>query len=217
MERIKVLRKDAGLSQKELAEALGVHQTAVSQWEHGRTMPDIGLLPALAELFKVSVDYLLGRSDDPTDYDGDHGSTSVNPHLLEAHGGNVKKALAAQREIDAEAQENSAYMRTYSFRIRDLRQQRGISEIELAKKAGIHESRLEGIENGAYKISLEELEKVCRALDVSLAEFFAGQQDTGVTTRAAHLADGADDLPPEAEKELAQLMDYLRHKYSKKQ
>ena len=49
------------------------------------------------------------------------------------------------------------------------------------------------------------------------AEFFAGQPDDGVTTRAAHLADGADELPPEAEKELAQLMDYLRHKYGKKQ
>ena len=101
MERIKILRKDAGLSQKELAEALGVHQTAVSQWEQGRTMPDIGLLPCLAEFFNVSVDYILGRTDDPTDYEDPALVASYSKEVLDHFKGNVKEAAAFNRAVHA--------------------------------------------------------------------------------------------------------------------
>ena len=47
MNIIKDLRKRAKLSQIELAELCGVHQTAVSQWEKGRTNPDTDMLIAL--------------------------------------------------------------------------------------------------------------------------------------------------------------------------
>jgi transcriptional regulator with XRE-family HTH domain len=58
---IRNLRKNLGLSQAELAQKLNVHQTAVSQWENGRTMPDVDSLKRIAEIFGVSVDVLLGR------------------------------------------------------------------------------------------------------------------------------------------------------------
>ena len=176
MNRIKETRIRLNMGQKEIAIALGVAQPTVSAWESGRKDPTVENLSALAELFDVSTDFLLGRTNDPRDYEDGDLIASISPHLLEAHGGNVKKALAAQIEIEAEAHENSSYMQTYSFRIRDLRQERGLSERELAEKAEIHESRLAGIENGAYKISLEELERVCRALRVSLAEMGADTQ-----------------------------------------
>lgn len=105
----------------------------------------------------------------------------------------------------------------YGKRIRELRSQRDITGAELARRVGLDSSQISKIENGASKPSLDALERICEALNLTLAEFFSGQQDTSVTTRAAHLADGVEELPPEAEKELAQLMDYLRHKYSKKQ
>ncbi len=60
MERIKDIRKQKGLSQKELADLCGVHQTAVSQWEKGRTTPDITSLKKLAKALGVSVELLLG-------------------------------------------------------------------------------------------------------------------------------------------------------------
>jgi len=59
VERIKRLRKMAKLSQVKLAALLNIHQTAVSQWEQNRTMPDVALLGKLAEIFDVSIDYLL--------------------------------------------------------------------------------------------------------------------------------------------------------------
>ena len=55
----KRLRREAGLSQKELSELLGVHQTAVSQWECGRTEPDVRSLKKLAALYSVTLDSLL--------------------------------------------------------------------------------------------------------------------------------------------------------------
>ncbi|MGI5848819.1 MAG: LexA family protein [Christensenellales bacterium] len=60
MNRIRELRIYNGLSQDALAKILNVHQTAVSQWEKGRTTPDIEVLPKIAQHFNVSVDYLLG-------------------------------------------------------------------------------------------------------------------------------------------------------------
>lgn len=60
MDRIKELRKQKGLSQKTLAELCGVHQTAVSQWEKGRTTPDLDSLKKLANALGVSVEILLG-------------------------------------------------------------------------------------------------------------------------------------------------------------
>lgn len=44
---------------------LNVHQTAVSQWETDKTYPDPSTLTAIANIFNVSTDYLLGREDSP--------------------------------------------------------------------------------------------------------------------------------------------------------
>lgn len=57
---IKELRKSKKLSQKDLADILNVHQTAVSQWEQKRTMPDIDMIKKLANYFGVTTDYILG-------------------------------------------------------------------------------------------------------------------------------------------------------------
>ena len=59
-EQIAFLRKQKGLTQEELANALGVTNQAVSKWESSGCCPDIQLLPDLAKIFDVSVDELLG-------------------------------------------------------------------------------------------------------------------------------------------------------------
>lgn len=64
MNRIAQLRKDAKLSQRELADVLKVHQTSISQWETGRTGPDFANLMSLCEVFNVRPEYLLGRSEE---------------------------------------------------------------------------------------------------------------------------------------------------------
>lgn len=59
-EQISFLRKQKGLTQEQLANALGVTNQSVSKWESGQCCPDIQLLPCIAEFFDVSVDELLG-------------------------------------------------------------------------------------------------------------------------------------------------------------
>lgn len=58
--RIQSLRKERGLTQKQLADAVGVTPQAVSKWETDESCPDITALPLLAGVLGVSVDSLLG-------------------------------------------------------------------------------------------------------------------------------------------------------------
>lgn len=68
-EQIAFLRKQKGLTQEDLAKALGVTNQAVSKWESAQCCPDIQLLPAIAKLFEVSVDELLGYTPASTSED----------------------------------------------------------------------------------------------------------------------------------------------------
>lgn len=61
MEQLKILRKQKGLYQKDVATFLGVDRTTYVKYENGVSEPDNDTLVKLAELFNVSVDYLLGR------------------------------------------------------------------------------------------------------------------------------------------------------------
>ena len=59
---IKDLRLKRGITQSELANLCGVHQTAVSQWEKGRTLPDKTTLVKLSDIFGVSIDTLMKKN-----------------------------------------------------------------------------------------------------------------------------------------------------------
>lgn len=63
-DRIKQLRKQKGLTQKEMAEAVGVGVSTVAMWESGKRTPSFKLLNDLSDLFDKSIDYILGTSDD---------------------------------------------------------------------------------------------------------------------------------------------------------
>ncbi len=58
-DKLHQLRKKAGMSQEDLAEKLDVSRQAISRWELGSAMPDTSNLIRIADLFGVSVDYLL--------------------------------------------------------------------------------------------------------------------------------------------------------------
>ncbi len=64
--RLKQLRENTGLSQSNFAKEIGVAQSTVGNWESGKREPDYNTTKIIADYFKVTVDYLLGRSNDPT-------------------------------------------------------------------------------------------------------------------------------------------------------
>lgn len=64
-ERLKELREDKQMPQRLLAKKLGVTQQAVGKWETGKAEPDMATIDKLADIFGVSADYLLGRTNTP--------------------------------------------------------------------------------------------------------------------------------------------------------
>ena len=61
--RIKMLRRREGITQKELANALGVGASTITMYETDKRVPNNDMFVKLADYFGVDVDYLLGRSD----------------------------------------------------------------------------------------------------------------------------------------------------------
>ena len=66
--RLRDLREDKDLKQKDLADYLTIHQTTYSDYELERVNIPLPALHKLADFYGVSVDYLLGRTDLPTPY-----------------------------------------------------------------------------------------------------------------------------------------------------
>ena len=62
-ERLKALRKEANLTQREFAQAVNVAVGTVGMWEIGKREPAFDTVNQIANFFEVSVDYLLGRTD----------------------------------------------------------------------------------------------------------------------------------------------------------
>lgn len=66
-ERLKELRKQAHLTQVELASKLGIVQSSYADWERGKKRPTQDNLVKIAQVLNVSVDYLVGNSEEKAD------------------------------------------------------------------------------------------------------------------------------------------------------
>ena len=66
--RLRDLREDNDLKQKQLADLLKIHQTTYSDYELGRLNIPVSALHTLADFYHVSIDYLLGRTPTKTPY-----------------------------------------------------------------------------------------------------------------------------------------------------
>ena len=66
--RLRDLREDRDLKQKNLADLLQVHQTTYSDYELGRLNIPVAALHTLADFYGVSIDYLLGRTNEKQPY-----------------------------------------------------------------------------------------------------------------------------------------------------
>ena len=71
-ERLFDLRKDAGLTQDELAAILKINKHSISSYERDKSEPPDAIKIEIAKYFGVSVDYLLGLTDNPNPYGGKH-------------------------------------------------------------------------------------------------------------------------------------------------
>jgi transcriptional regulator with XRE-family HTH domain len=67
--RLEFLRKQRKLTHQQMAEKLGITRQAYSNYENGKREPDLKTLEGLCDIFDVKMDYLLGRTDDPSPTD----------------------------------------------------------------------------------------------------------------------------------------------------
>ena len=63
LNNLKLLRTEKGVSQQNVADAIGTDQQSICCYEKGKYEPDIQTLKALADYFDTSVDYIIGRTD----------------------------------------------------------------------------------------------------------------------------------------------------------
>lgn len=106
--RLKNLRVERDLTQKQLANILHMQNTAISKYELGERKPDQEILIKLAKFFDVSVDYLLGNSDIRNPYDK-NDTDEVDEFLLDL------KKKAEERGIEFDENSVDDLLDLYEF------------------------------------------------------------------------------------------------------
>jgi len=77
-------------------------------------------------------------------------------------------------------------------KIRQLRRQRKLTQVELAEKIGIHQSDLSRMEQGEYKVGLDTLLRILQTFDLSIGDFFEeNDQEDNVMQKLRTLSPGA--------------------------
>jgi transcriptional regulator with XRE-family HTH domain len=89
-------------------------------------------------------------------------------------------------------------------KIRQLRRQRKLTQVELAEKIGIHQSDLSRMEQGEYKVGLDTLLKILQCFDLSIGDFF------DENNRADSVLDKFRSLSPTAQKEVESFIEFKR-------
>lgn len=81
--RLKELRTQKGLTQKELGAKLGFRQSSITAWENGISEPSFETACKLAEILDCSIDYLIGYSDDFGNVQGAERGEQLTPAEME--------------------------------------------------------------------------------------------------------------------------------------
>lgn len=121
-ERLRKLRKEAGLTQEQLGDLLGLDDSTISSYERDKSRPNHDVLKRLADLLHVSVDYLLGHTD-------------------------VRAKTRLQR----------------------LREEAGLSQLQLAERSGVPLSVISEYESGGPEPAGHFMVQLADALGVSTA------------------------------------------------
>lgn len=144
---IQVLRKDKGLTQKQLALKLGITFQTVSKWEVGETLPDSSILLELCEILETNVDLLL------------HGGSYIvnNRKLMSIK--DVEKGFKAIEDVKKYFGEKSLF---YTGMIEGINNkmnldlEEGLNNNQI-RKVLVAEVLIQGVNSGKYYVDLEEV------------------------------------------------------------
>ena len=132
-EKLKELREERNLSQKELGDKMGgITQQTIAQYEKKETVPKLETVSKIADALEI------------------------NPNIFYS---DFSQSTADDSEEIGE-------------RIKELRKSKGVSQKELAQKAGLSIGSIQGYEQGRYNPKLEAIAKIAGALGVDLKVFY---------------------------------------------
>ena len=87
-----------------VAQVLGITRASITQWKSKNLTPKGETVKAIADLFHVSTDFLLERTDDPTDYTNPDLIAEISTATLDEMDGDVKKAVEFQKAVEDDVQ-----------------------------------------------------------------------------------------------------------------
>lgn len=87
-------------------------------------------------------------------------------------------------------------------KIRELRKERKLTQVELSSRLGIQQSDLSRMEKGEYRVSLDTLFRIVAEFKMSMGEFFEEVAKESITPRDAQLVQKFKSLPEDAQREV---------------
>ena len=101
--------------------------------------------------------------------------------------------------------------------LRRHRQERSLTQTELARQIGIQQSDLSRMEKGEYRVSLDVLFRLLQVFEMSLGEFFGDLAQQGLTSREAILVESFRVLPREEQHEVLEFVEFKRNKHQEQE
>jgi transcriptional regulator with XRE-family HTH domain len=97
-------------------------------------------------------------------------------------------------------------------KIRELRKEHKLTQVELSSRIGIQQSDLSRMEQGEYRVSLDTLFRILAEFQMSMGEFFEGVAQESITPRDARLVSELRELSPDAQREVEEFIAFKRAK-----
>jgi transcriptional regulator with XRE-family HTH domain len=95
-------------------------------------------------------------------------------------------------------------------KIRELRKERKLTQVELSARLGIQQSDLSRMEKGEYRVSLDTLFRILAEFKMSIGEFFEGVAKESITPRDVRLVQDFNDLSEDAQREVEEFIAFKR-------
>ena len=97
-------------------------------------------------------------------------------------------------------------------KIRELRKERKLTQVELSSRLGIQQSDLSRMEQGEYRVSLDTLFRILAEFNMSIGEFFEGVARESITPRDVKLVQAFNSLSDDAQREVEDFIAFKKTK-----
>jgi transcriptional regulator with XRE-family HTH domain len=95
-------------------------------------------------------------------------------------------------------------------KIRELRKEHKLTQVELSARLGIQQSDLSRMEKGEYRVSLDTLFRILAEFKVGIGEFFEGVAKESITPRDVQLVQSFNALPEDVQREVEEFIAFKR-------